>query len=175
MKDPTIFENMKVVLQGAVYDLDLSRLIHIHDRCDRIDLSNMSRRFAVEFHEPDYAHIMASIELEASFEELSAEIHAIKPERAGLRLFINFKRLHLTEKEDWQRLHDQVVAAWGERPYISHAWIQHWSGDSSTYEHRMKLDFMRQINEEHLSDIPEMLERILETLRLLRSSSGYTQ
>lgn len=40
MFDPTAFDNMKVVIEGAIYDLDLDGEISIIDRNDLLILQN---------------------------------------------------------------------------------------------------------------------------------------
>ena len=47
--DPTAFDNMKVVLEGAVYDRDLFGDILIVSRDDLVNLATLSRKFTIEF------------------------------------------------------------------------------------------------------------------------------
>ncbi|PQD96983.1 hypothetical protein CYL18_03645 [Pradoshia eiseniae] len=47
MFDPTVFENLKVVAEGAFYDFDLDGDIAVIDRHDFIDLAHMSRKFEI--------------------------------------------------------------------------------------------------------------------------------
>ncbi|MEI0739291.1 hypothetical protein VQ056_26320 [Paenibacillus sp. JTLBN-2024] len=50
MFDPTIFENLKVALENQLYDLDnIDGLIRIIGRDDRLEMSVMSREFAIRF------------------------------------------------------------------------------------------------------------------------------
>ena len=49
MFDPTIFDNLKVVAEGAVYDLDLQGEILITNRIDQVDLATLSRYYAITF------------------------------------------------------------------------------------------------------------------------------
>ena len=39
MFDPTAYDNLKVILEGAVYDLDLSGELKIIERNDIVDLA----------------------------------------------------------------------------------------------------------------------------------------
>ena len=52
MFDPTAFENIKVVLEGAVYDLDLNGEIIIIDRNDLINTAKLSRKYELSFQLP---------------------------------------------------------------------------------------------------------------------------
>ena len=47
--DPTAFDNMKVVLEGAVYDRDILGDILVVNRDDLINLASLSRQFTMEF------------------------------------------------------------------------------------------------------------------------------
>ncbi|MDF0725751.1 hypothetical protein PY093_03360 [Cytobacillus sp. S13-E01] len=40
MFDPTIFDNLKVVIEGEVYDLDLTGDFLVTNRSDSIDIAN---------------------------------------------------------------------------------------------------------------------------------------
>lgn len=180
MFDPTIYENIKVVIQGAVYDLDISGKILITDRNDWVDLSRMSRSFSIEFREKIAGNATATLQLNASFAELAAEIHEIEPHQAGSQLYVIFNRTCSSENENLRELHEKVQMIWGSRPQITHQWIKSWGIDdvpsplesiTDTYEHRMVLNFNRRINENQISDIPEILQFIVDTLEVLNSHS----
>lgn len=47
MFDPTVFENLKVVAEGAFYDLDLDGELAVIDRHDLVDLAHMSRKYEI--------------------------------------------------------------------------------------------------------------------------------
>lgn len=49
MFDPTAFENLKIVIEGAVYDRDFSGEILVTDRNDIINLAKLERRFEISF------------------------------------------------------------------------------------------------------------------------------
>ncbi|WP_027415635.1 hypothetical protein [Aneurinibacillus terranovensis] len=56
MFDPTIFENVKVALEGAVYDFDFSGDILVTSRHDRVDLALMSREYRIGFRLKEQLH-----------------------------------------------------------------------------------------------------------------------
>ncbi|UOK56770.1 hypothetical protein MGI18_18515 [Bacillus sp. OVS6] len=49
MFDPTAFDNLKVVLEGAIYDADLGGFITVIGRKDLVDLAAMSRCYQNTF------------------------------------------------------------------------------------------------------------------------------
>ncbi|MEX2104774.1 MAG: hypothetical protein WD907_05525, partial [Bacilli bacterium] len=77
MFDPTIYENLKVVIEGAVYDQDLNGVIHVSAREDLVDLASLSRRYSISFHQKETSTeypIIATIQLSAHILDLSSEI-----------------------------------------------------------------------------------------------------
>ncbi|MGZ4162287.1 MAG: hypothetical protein ACXVNF_16040, partial [Neobacillus sp.] len=51
--DPTAFDNMKVVIEGALYDMDIIGEIIITDRNDIMNMAKLSRRFDICFTLPN--------------------------------------------------------------------------------------------------------------------------
>ncbi|MCV9888442.1 hypothetical protein [Metabacillus halosaccharovorans] len=47
MFDPTVFDNLKVVIEGYIYDMDIDEQISVTDRSDIIDLAKMSRQYSI--------------------------------------------------------------------------------------------------------------------------------
>jgi len=113
MFDPTIFDNLKVVLEGLVYDHDLAGRIMITDRSDWIDLAKLSRSFRIRFRirtpddpvqataewadagqkEHDRHFIQAEIVLSAGVKDLAGEIMGLNmgdADRPGCELKIRW-------------------------------------------------------------------------------------
>lgn len=55
MFDPTVFDNLKTVLEGAVYDLDLEGVILVINRNDLVDLAHFSRTYKITFQLQEYS------------------------------------------------------------------------------------------------------------------------
>ena len=47
--DPTAFENIKVVIEGEIYDRDLSGEIFVTDRNDWFNSAKLSRKYEISF------------------------------------------------------------------------------------------------------------------------------
>ena len=67
MFDPTIFDNMKVILEGYVYDLDFAGKIVVTGRMDRIEMSTMSRTYGIRFKEQGDGECSAEVGLIPNF------------------------------------------------------------------------------------------------------------
>jgi hypothetical protein len=75
MFDPTIFENLKVGIENAVYDLDnLDEIIRVTDRKDLLDMATLSRSFSLRFELARPSTTSAEICLETGLRDLAAEI-----------------------------------------------------------------------------------------------------
>lgn len=65
MFDPTAFDNLKVVFEGAVYDLDLSGDIQILDRKDLFDFAHYDRCYQIRYSLPYKKSISVAFHLKA--------------------------------------------------------------------------------------------------------------
>ena len=73
MFDPTIYDNLKVVLEGEIYDRDLAGAIQIVDRSDIVDLAIMSRIFIMRFQNRELPDAIAEIKLHAGADIMGAK------------------------------------------------------------------------------------------------------
>lgn len=184
MFDPTIFENIKVVIQGAIYDLDLKGSILVTDRSDQVDLAHMSRKFRIRFKEAGQSGLaFGELILKTNLRDLATEILELYQEpKPGCRLEIRFEQSNNTEDQHIMQLHEHLIHIWGSRPEIRHEITGHWEmGNSAELEnqtsfrhlpnfksiHRVTLDFNRTIDENQIEDIPELLQLMIESLKLL--------
>jgi hypothetical protein len=72
MFDPTAFDNLKVVLEGIVYDMDLNGMIQILDRNDFVNIAKMERTYNISFSLNDvsqHKNITVCLQLHFSFED----------------------------------------------------------------------------------------------------------
>lgn len=159
MFDPTIFDNLKVVLEGAVYDLDAMDRVDIVERSDLLDVSALSRAYLIGFtlRNPPAAParedakrtklpvffrsevpIAARIRLQADLANLAAEIlddrRLLEPEGEGPVSIGN--RLTIEFEVNW--LGDKSVA-FAESPEEQWpAWIKSLKDHGEQAEARMR-------------------------------------
>ncbi|MCL6460081.1 MAG: hypothetical protein K6T85_18975, partial [Gorillibacterium sp.] len=92
MFDPTVFENLKVAIENHVYDLDnLEHKVLINNRIDRMEMSVMSREFALRFILAEQEQVTAEIRLLASVKDLANEILEIPNEKPACTLCLSFE------------------------------------------------------------------------------------
>ncbi|MCI1114000.1 hypothetical protein MOQ26_23600, partial [Stenotrophomonas maltophilia] len=77
MFHPLVFDNIKVVLEGAVYDRDFEGAITITGRSDVIDMASFHRLFQIEFKLADMAAhehaVTAQMQLRTGLADIAAE------------------------------------------------------------------------------------------------------
>ncbi|TLS35871.1 hypothetical protein [Pseudalkalibacillus caeni] len=163
MFDPTIFENLKVVLEGSVYDLDLDGVILVTNRKDLVDLATMSRSYMLEFHSAGDDIGRVSIELSSKMANLGAEIMNSAEEpgcELNLRFFTTVNEVHRT----CSRIHESLNRVWDGRPTISQTLSFLFTEEAPVYENDIRLQFGRKITEDQIDDFPFVIELALSSL-----------
>lgn len=168
MFDPTVWDNLKVVLEGAIYDLDLDGDISIVDRNDIINLAKMSRTFTITFKQSmvKSEYPIATITLEADLDNLAAELHH-KSQKPGCYLAICFKtHIHDAEAE-CPKIEKFLQDIWGNSRKFEQKLSFTYSSAQMGYLNEIIVMFDRKIYEENIDDLLEMIPYILETLQFL--------
>lgn len=169
MFDPTIYDNIKVVLEGEIYDLDLSGKITVTERKDLIDLALMTRTFMIKYKLVDkMKESYVKIILHASTIDLAKEIlENVNGEKPGCEIKIKFY-IDITEPEEkCKRIEGKLNEIWDFRPKINQRLSYTYkSGESGTvYNDEITLNFGRKIDEDNIEDLHDLLEFSLLSLK----------
>ncbi|MGE8204250.1 hypothetical protein ACQKP0_06760 [Heyndrickxia sp. NPDC080065] len=161
--DPTAFENMKVVLEGATYDLDLGGKIRVVNRKDIVDLATLSRLYEITYSLYGQASVFATISLEAKLNQLASEILKLgNQSHFGVFATISYSwELNEKAKQYFKIIKDH----WG--PDYTYDERRIFSSLHGTKE-EIKIDFTRLITEDMIDDVVEMLHYSVEILGKLR-------
>lgn len=174
MFDPTIYENLKVVTEGAVYDLDLRGLIQITGRSDVIELAEMSRSYAVVFQRVEEGVAEAEYRLRAGTGDLAAELMSLPNAVPGCRLELIF-RLPLYEPETECRQVAEIIREIWEADVALRQTISYVIDEpESGYQAEVVLDFNRKFGEEVIVDLPRLLNHMVMTLERLDGAFSET-
>lgn len=176
MFDPTAFENMKVVLEGAIYDRDLIGDILVIGRDDIVNLSTMARKYKIELEMKESEStilVTGGFELYASLENLSSELLQgnLNEAHSGCEvdLFISIPRkLHSIEVDSISK---ELENVWGSQRTITLTTSETVSKkeqplSNSTFE----ISFGRLIKEEQMDDLEDMVEYLLQSLQIVEDS-----
>jgi len=191
LSDPSIFDNLRVVLEGAVYDLDLEGEALVTSRSDRVDLAAMARHYTIRFVRrtegdgrretgPQAAfRTEAAIHLASGLADLAGEkLEADFGRRPGCEIWIEFSSdlsalaNLLAVSERWGALLDRL---WGEGTAVRHKACEEWDHPGGRPARRRLTSsvlFRRTIDERQIDDLPELVGHVLRTLEELEGLPG---
>ncbi|HZG55063.1 hypothetical protein [Paenibacillus sp.] len=178
MFDPTIFDNWKVVLEGALYDLDRDGAAEIIGREDLMDLASLSRSFRIGARRPG-GGCRAELRLSSGLADFAAERYDLRLTELGapgIRLELRFT-LPGARVRDAQTLHGALSRLWAAEaeaeichrvrievdPHAPPADAA--AAGGSAYE--IDVLFHEKRNEDRLDDVDALLERLLASLDAL--------
>ncbi|MED0675476.1 hypothetical protein [Aneurinibacillus thermoaerophilus] len=176
MFDPTIYENIKVALEGAIYDFDFAGEILVTSRSDTVELASMSRTYTIGFserHKKAEKGTTALLILSADAADLVGEILEL-PESEGRKfgctLRVQFV-MEITDIARCRRIEEELNAIWSHRPLIMQELAFRYEplelDEPALYRNTVTLDFGRKINEDNIGDIYNIVEHTVHSLRRL--------
>jgi hypothetical protein len=176
MFDPTIFDNLKTVMEGAIYDLDLDNAVLVTGRQDTINLADMSRTFALRFVERPEGFATVEMRLIAELADMAGELLALPGEGLGCRAEIVFE-LFVEQPEACSRKVQHITKIWGTRPRVETTVSFRCLADGtlpeslSQYLCSMTLSFDRKIGEDQAEDLVHMVDYCHKTLTALNKDA----
>ncbi|MGD8191980.1 hypothetical protein ACQCN2_18585 [Brevibacillus ginsengisoli] len=178
MFHPTIYDNIKVVLEGAVYDRDLEGAIVVHSRADIVDLATFNRLFQIEFSlsedvDPE-KKVTVMMQLKTQLADIASEqLEQSLTDHVGCTICLHFS-LNITDVMKETYIITQILnEIWGHRPHITqevsarfdeHRQLE-WP--PSVYKNRITLDFHRKIDEGNIEDIHDLVEHCIQSITRL--------
>jgi hypothetical protein len=169
MFDPTAFDNMKVIIEGALYDRDLDGEIIITDRNDTINMAKMSRHFNICFSFPHVKgkEVSAKMELESMLVHLASELLPGSKTKHLTGCFVKpYFTFEVEETElDYLKLYTILNELWGTSRKITLS-IQHEPlNPNNKKTGSITVDFERLITEDQMVDLVEMTDVMITTLQ----------
>ncbi|WP_461611345.1 hypothetical protein [Cytobacillus kochii] len=165
MFDPIAFDNMKVVLEGHIYDFDLTGEMKIIDRNDWMNLAKFSRRYDITFTDTTVTSTLsAKITLQANLQQITAELQPAHPftNEIGAHLSITFI-LQKQGKNKLESAYEQVVKQWGNRRTVQQRLIK----VENEWTQEIVVNFDRLITEDQLEDLLDLIDHTQQTLIVL--------
>lgn len=167
MFDPTAFDNMKVVIEGALYDRDLDGEVVITDRNDIINTAKMSRHFDICFSLREGKTASAKLELQSQLVHLASELlpGSKTDQLAGCLVKLYFTFEVEDAEVDFHLLQTILNEIWGTSRKITLSIQQeHWQS-AKKKSGMITVDFERVISEDHMDDLMEMTDVMMITLQ----------
>ena len=160
MFDPNAYENMKVVIEGIVYDHDLNGDILIIERNDLVNLANMSRSFSLVFilKNDKQPKIETKLELSATLFQMAAEWYPIN-EEPGANFRIVFKMIADFNEILHKRIDKYIRESFSKNYTIS--WTKTITHDSNIY-YQYELACKTILTENEMDEISLIMEQIID-------------
>jgi hypothetical protein len=164
--DPTVFENLKVVVEGAVYDLDLDGMIQVTDRKDMIDLAHMGRHYSISF-QLNESNLTATFELAVDAKNWSDEVleHESMP---SCRIGVHFTGMIEQDDVLHKEIQHMLQEKWGEGREVKQLISYSPCARNVAYYNTIEIHFNKGVNEDHIDDLPVIIDYMVETLEELR-------
>lgn len=169
MFDPTIFDNLKVVFEGAMYDMDMNGSLQIVHRTDRVELSTMSRAFGMAAVLRPTGSVKGSFMLQASLADLSAELLSETGKQPGCSLELTFEFRIEEMMRDCAAAELALRNIWGEGPVISQTVLMPYGEQSNALTSRLVVQFARKLDERQIDDIPSLIDHLTLSLERLEA------
>lgn len=179
MFDPTIFDNLKVVLEGRLYDVDAEGSIRISGREDWVDIAAMSRKFCMRF-ERNGGACKAMVTLASGLTDFAAErrIARAADKRPGADLLLTLD-LPRERAAHCLELHDYLIRLWGEEAVIRHELTVLLQPDAAgeaseaPEAYRIQLKFRQRIDESHIEELEQWLDIAIMCLSYVDESRNF--
>jgi hypothetical protein len=176
---PLVFDNIKVVLEGAVYDRDFEEIITVTGRSDIVDLATFHRLFQIEYCLAGEANsddaVTVQMQLRTTLADIAGEqLEQPLTEHIGCTICIHFR---LTIR-DVQRETEEITAIlndiWGHRPHITQTvkacLDEHrLSWPPERFDNQVTLDFHRKIDEGNMEDLHKLIDHCVASLVQLQA------
>jgi hypothetical protein len=170
MFDPTAYENMKVVVEGYLYDRDFEGKISIIERNDIINIAKLSREYSIHFQlkETD-KECSAVMTIKAGIENFAAELLPvqIKPDHIGSFVELEFVVIHPHKEAYYTLIQTELERLWGEKRTIQQQVRLNPVSSSESIENRIIVHFNRLVLEEQIDDLTAICDHMITTLSWL--------
>ncbi|RAK18907.1 hypothetical protein B0I26_10882 [Anoxybacillus vitaminiphilus] len=174
MFDPTVFDNLKTVLEGAVYDLDLEGVILVINRNDLVDLAHFSRTYKITFQLREYhaAGVTCTIALQTKLEHIAGELLGQNYLKPGCILEIAFHMPVKQSETTCFHIKEALANIWGSNRIIRQTLTHEYQGERKEYDNQITIEFDRLIDEGNVDDLQAMIPYVIESLRQLQPFYG---
>lgn len=176
MYDPTIFDNLKVVVEGGIYDLERDNRIRIRDRQDVIDLAKMGRIFRISFQLPNHEDLFIEVELSSDLADFAAELATLRLlDRGfpGCQITIRYRFMDWTgDTTEMTKISHLMQASWLEETEIQQTLETSYNATEASSHLTTTVRFLRKIDERNMGDLESMLLYTVETAKQLNGNNS---
>lgn len=166
MFDPTVYDNLKVVLEGSLYDVDLSGDIEISDRSDMIDLAKLARAYTIGLRKPQ-SDIEGLIILATDADSWAGEVLEDGYGPFSCELIIQFFLKIRDVEHDCSGIRFRINQIWRDlKPRVEQN-LSFLYGQENVITNQLTISFADPVDEFFIVEIPSILTKMVETLNSL--------
>ncbi|WP_429311202.1 hypothetical protein [Paenibacillus mucilaginosus] len=173
--DPTIYDNLKTVLEGACYDLDAEGAFLITGREDLVDLASYSRTFRLRLRRTE-GRCEASVALVSDLADFAGELRKvhIAGEAPGARVQLELL-LPLSVSGRREAVEAYLSEQWEQSFRMEFDLVSPWSGESADAgvpaagQCRIRMMTTGKLDEGDVEGVEEIGDRLSQTLAYLES------
>ncbi|KSU85541.1 hypothetical protein GA0061096_1808 [Fictibacillus enclensis] len=174
MFDPTIYENLKVILEGMAYDLDFEGVLKVTGRKDLVDLASMSRTYSLEVllsgkKEKD---VRAKIGLKAGLEDLADEIMERETERTGCIFSVTFYTTVQDIDAECSRIGEAMRRLWKTDGEVTQTLSYIYGLPRGCYQNQIDVVIHLKLHEENSEQLEDYVNRILLAAERILNKGG---
>ncbi|MCQ6533556.1 hypothetical protein [Bacillus mycoides] len=170
MFDPTAFENLKVIVEGAVYDFDLHGDILVTDRKDVMDLASLSRMYSISFQltETFKTMVEATFLLSVDAKNLSGEILEVPQFIPGCEMKLEFSFEMEQPEIGCEEIETLLHSIWGKERMITQKISYEYNKQAISYHNKVEVLFQKSITEDHVDDLIAVISHMIGTVRTIQ-------
>ncbi|MBN3555867.1 hypothetical protein JYA63_16435 [Fictibacillus nanhaiensis] len=168
MYHPSVYDNLKVVLEGAVYDLDFSGEIEIINRKDIMDQAIIERNYHIDFVISSIGEAMrGAIALTSNLEDLAMEKLNDNPEGAGSKLSVVIETPVYEIETDCKQL-QSILKKWGSgdlKADIQQKLTYIYGQPRHVFTNTISIQLQKPVSEEEPEQISLVLEELVGSMK----------
>lgn len=165
MFDPTVFDNLKVIVEGYIYDLDLAKEISVINRNDMIDLSRMSRNYRITYSHVVKKNPSVSLKIEMDQKHLSGELQRTI-DNPGCLIELSFNEETVGQDYD-ELLLKKLKRMWGNEHLVNLFVTKEVTSTTNLFHHRYQIIFQSLFGEDDIENILQIVDYSISLLRTM--------
>ncbi|MBY6035738.1 hypothetical protein KUV80_03700 [Fictibacillus nanhaiensis] len=168
MYHPSVYDNLKVVLEGAVYDLDFSGAVEIINRKDIVDLAVIERKYSIDFIVAGISeNFKGKLTLSTNLEKYATEKLQENPEAAGSMLAIHIETPVYEIETDCKQL-QAILKKWTEgdlKGDIQQKLTYIYGESRNVFHNSISIQLQKPVSEEEPERFSLVLEQVIQSIK----------
>ncbi|EIT86634.1 hypothetical protein A374_03649 [Fictibacillus macauensis ZFHKF-1] len=164
MFDPTIYENVKLIVEGLIYEYDYAEKLHVTNRKDLVDLATLRREFVMEVAlHGDTTTTKAELVIATTLEDLAGELLDNRTIGIGCTFHMIFHTTVENITTECANIQEALSFIWKNKASISQTVAYTYGAPSGQYDLKVKVMLKEKLHEEESDAFSALLESFFLT------------